>query len=191
MLLRKGMKLAAALAVAGFLATGCDSAGGSAESTPASTGTLTPLGLQPEAPTSYDPCVGVTQDILDQLQLRAATKPNTADFDGPGGTKWRGCKWVRTNGYAISVTVSNLTFEYIRDRWSDTLEELTIAGRPATSVRKSNDDESCSINVEMQGGSLEFHIVNPPSGSDTGHQNTCQLGVEVAELVVPTMPAQA
>ncbi|MFE1594739.1 DUF3558 domain-containing protein [Nocardia sp. NPDC058705] len=176
----------------GLLVSGCGSDGGTGGSaTPVAT--LTPDGLQLSAPTSYNPCVGVSQQILDRFQLRKATDPNSADRDGPGGVRWRGCDWVRSKGYAIGVTTTNITLDYVRANWSRDLREFDIDGRKAVSVRKSDDhpDEVCSINVEMQGGSLEFHLVNPPSARETGHMDTCQLGLEVADAVVPTLPPRA
>ncbi|MFD4433846.1 DUF3558 domain-containing protein, partial [Nocardia sp. NPDC058497] len=113
--------------------------------------------------------------------------------DGPSGVRWRGCDWVRSKGYAISVTTTNITLDYVRANWARDLREFVIDGRNAISVRKSDDhpDEVCSINVEMQGGSLEFHLVNPPSRRETGHIDTCQLGLDVARVVVPTLPPGA
>ncbi|MFI5720822.1 DUF3558 domain-containing protein [Nocardia sp. NPDC051750] len=190
MRLHRVLTSVAALAVAGALVTGCDSAGGNSESAPTTTSALTPLGLEPEAPASYQPCTAVTQDIRDQLQLNATSEPYPSDYDGPGGLKWRGCTFVRVNGYAVGIRTTNITLQFVRENWSNGLRDFTIDGRNATSVHKS-DEHGCTVNVEMRGGSLDFNLDNPVSNRDTGHLDSCQLATEVAELVVPTLPAGA
>ncbi|WP_280399218.1 DUF3558 domain-containing protein [Nocardia carnea] len=191
-----GMKFAAVLAVAALPATGCNSSpGGPGETTPAAapTSTLTPLGLEPEAPAGYNPCEAVTQDILDRLELRAATNPNTADLDGPGGLKWRGCEWVRSREFAVGVTVTNVTLDYARKTWTTDLQEFALGGRNALSMRKSDEhpDDVCTLNVEIAGGSLEFHVVKSSSSQASQQLDPCQAAREVAEQVVPTLPPSA
>ncbi|WP_431957680.1 DUF3558 domain-containing protein [Nocardia lijiangensis] len=152
-------------------------------------------GLAVDVPTSYNPCTDVPEGVLKSERLAKAVADNKTKADGPNGTKWRGCSWVMSggNGYATSIQATNLTIPYIRANYFNDVHEITIAGRPAITARRSDTraSEVCSINVEMKGGSLEFQIDNPPSRRETGHIDTCQLGVTLAEKVVPTLPAGA
>lgn len=184
----------AGLCAAAVAVTGCDSSAANENGAPGSTtSTLTETGLQVTVPSGYDPCVDIPQSVLDSESLRPAVADNKADAQGPGGTEWRGCGWVRSDGYAVSVQVTNVTIPFVREHYHLDRREFTIAGRPAISVRKNETrtSEVCSINVEMRGGSLEFHLDNPASNRETGDMDTCQLGVTFAEKVVPTLPADA
>lgn len=188
-----GMVLTAGLVTTVLAVAGCDSsAGGDSHSQANPTSALTPTGLQITVPDGYDPCVDIPQSVLDSENLVKGVADNKANARGPGGTEWRGCGWVRAggNGYAVSVQVTNVTIPFVRAHYSIDRREFTIAGRPAISVRKNETrpSEVCSINVEMQGGSLEFHLDNPSSNRETGHIDTCELGVGFAEKVVPTLP---
>ncbi|MEU1983636.1 DUF3558 domain-containing protein [Nocardia sp. NPDC019395] len=186
--------LAAGLVAAGFALAGCDSSAANEAEGPASaTSTLTETGLQIAVPSGYDPCVDIPQSVLDSEDLVKGVADNKADATGPGGTEWRGCAWARAggDGYAVSVQVTNVTIPFVREHYSIDRREFTVAGRPAISVRKNEtrSSEVCSINIEMRGGSLEFHLDNPASNRDTGQMDTCQLGVTFAEKVVPTLPS--
>lgn len=186
-----GMVLTAGLVTTVLAVAGCDSsAGGDSHSQASPTSALTSTGLQITVPDGYDPCVDIPQSVLDSENLVKGVADNKANARGPGGTEWRGCGWVRPDGYAISVQVTNVTIPFVREHYSIDRREFTIAGRSAISVRKNETrpSEVCSINIEMQGGSLEFHLDNPPSRK-TGHIDTCALGVAFAEKVVPTLPA--
>lgn len=185
--------LVAGLCAAVVTVTGCDSSAANENGAPGSTtSTLTETGLQLTVPSGYDPCVDIPQSVLDSENLVKGVANNKADAEGPGGTKWQGCDWARAggDGYAVSVQVTNVTIPFVREHYSLDRQEFIIAGRPAISVRKNETrpSEVCSINIEMQGGSLEFHLDNPASNKETGSMDTCQLGVTFAEKVVPTLP---
>lgn len=187
-----GMVLVTALRMTGFAVTGCVlSAEGDSHSQADATSTLTSTGLQITVPDGYDPCVDIPQSVLDSENLVKGVANNKANVSGPGGAEWRGCGWVRPDGYAVGVQVTNVTIPFVRERYSIDRREFVIAGRPAISVRKkeTRPSEVSSVNVDMKSGSLEFHLVNPPSGRATGHIYTCQLGIAFAEKVVPTLPS--
>lgn len=188
-----GPVLVAGLCAAGIALTGCDSSAANENEAPGSTtSTLTETGLQVAVPSGYDPCVDIPQSVLDSENLVKGVADNKANARGPGGTEWRGCGWVQPSGYAVSVQVTNVTIPFVREHYNLDRREFTIAGRPAISVRKNETrpSEVCSINIAMQGGSLEFHLDNPPSRK-TGNLDTCALGVTFAEKVVQTMPPNA
>ncbi|MFR9751424.1 DUF3558 domain-containing protein [Nocardia sp. 004] len=176
--------------IVGVASAGC---GSSAEDDPkwsAVPRTVTESGLLVQVPKGFDPCTDVPQSVLDSERLHAAVVPNRADYDGPGGTRWRGCAWVQSNGYAASVKVTNVTIPYVRSRGLVDPQEFTLAGRAAISTRRgSKPSETCVVNVEMIGGSLEVFLDNPPSRRHTGHLDTCQLARTLAEKVAQVLPA--
>ncbi|RBO90669.1 DUF3558 domain-containing protein [Nocardia puris] len=149
------------------------------------------LGLEPEVPQSFDPCTDIPQSVLDAEDVHPAVIPNTADADAQGGlVKWRGCSWVRTKGHAVSVQVTNMTLDFVRQEFYYDGREATVSGRPTVIARRNENrgTEVCSVNVEMQGGSLEFFVNNPPSREATGTIDACDLGLSFAEKVVPILP---
>lgn len=182
-----GAFLISAVLAAGPVLAGCESSvdGGA---TAASTTTTSLADV--DVPRGYDPCKNVPASVLDSEKLHGQDLDST---DAPGGAKWRGCTWVRSNGYTASITTTNLTVDMVRDKNFIDAHELTIGGRRAISTRQVEEhpDAVCTINVEMKGGSLEFFLSNPPSNRDTGSTDTCQLARTLAEKVVPTIPATA
>ncbi|MEV0337784.1 DUF3558 domain-containing protein [Nocardia sp. NPDC050713] len=188
-----------AVLMVGVLAAGVGLAGcggsteGEARPSSAATSATTASGLAVDVPQSYNPCTDVPESVLKSERLVKAVADNKANADGPDGVKWRGCRWVQSNGYAVSIQVTNMTVPYVRENYFNDVRELAIASRPAITARRSDtrSSEVCSINVEMRGGTLEFHLDNPPSRRETGHIDTCQLGLALAEKVVPTLPAGA
>ncbi|MFD0366187.1 DUF3558 domain-containing protein [Nocardia sp. GCM10030253] len=182
--------LSAAFAVgAVVLLSGCGpSTGGEAK--PA-TSTSTRPSLAEGVPRSYNPCNDVPQSVLDSEKLGMKS---VAESDAGGGVIWRGCRWVRPNGYAVSIRTTNLTVDLIRSRNFAEATEFTIGGRRAISTRQFDGPfikEACTVDVEMKGGSLEFNLNNPPSNRDTGSTDSCVLARRLAENVVPSLPATA
>ncbi|MFI9509252.1 DUF3558 domain-containing protein [Nocardia sp. NPDC052566] len=191
-----GVVLMTAAIVAGPVLAGCDSSsnGGDkpAASTTGASGAPTTnasgSGLAKDVPTGFDPCTDIPADVLASEKLKASGRK---DLDAPGGVKWRGCGWVRPNGYAVAIKTTNLTVQAVRDRNFAGAEQFTIAGRPAIAAHQLDDKAACIVNVEMKGGSLEFNLDNPPSRSETGKVESCQLARTLAEKVVPSVPASA
>ncbi|WP_238815809.1 DUF3558 domain-containing protein [Nocardia brasiliensis] len=146
--------------------------------------------LSPEVPAGFDPCKDIPQAVLDSEKLRQKI---TDDSNASGGIKWRGCLWVQPDGYAGSIRTTNITVDMVRDKKFADTREFTINGRRAISTRQSDDhaESECTLDVEMQGGSLEFGLTNPASNKMTGHLDTCDLARSLAEKVVPSIPATA
>ncbi|MFD0366189.1 DUF3558 domain-containing protein [Nocardia sp. GCM10030253] len=169
--------------------SGCGSStGGDAKP---STPTSTRPPLAEDVPRSYNPCKDVPQSVLDSEKLHGQ---DLANGDAGGGVKWRGCAWVRSNGYAVSIRTTNLTVDLTRSRNFAEAAEFTINGRRAISTRQFDGPfikEACTLNVEMKGGSLDFNLNNPPSNRDTGSIDSCVLARRLAEKVVPSLPATA
>lgn len=152
--------------------------------------------LAAEAPSGFDPCTDIPASIIKEEDMRAdSPEHGNADYDGSRGIKWRGCGWAVPDGYAVGITTTNLTVDMVRDnkeftvRWED-----RIGGRRAVAINTADEKDpraSCTLNVEMKGGSLEFSMDNPASRDKTGHMDTCELARGLAEKVVPHVPADA
>lgn len=67
-------------------------------------------------PAGFDPCKDNPKSVLDSEGLHKASSNNNADYDGAGGTKWRGCSWVMSNGYTAGITTTNLTVDKVATR---------------------------------------------------------------------------
>ncbi|WP_280467286.1 DUF3558 domain-containing protein [Nocardia cyriacigeorgica] len=155
--------------------------------------TSTTEGSIPEnAPTGFDPCADIPQDVLNSEGLHSRSN---SDAEGANGIEWRGCGWVQSDGYAPSIRVTNITVDMVRENKGRVVrDEYIIDGREA--IASNPDDEKdprsvCTLHVAMNGGSLEFLLDNPASNRKTGHMDTCQLARTLAEKVVPLIPPNA
>lgn len=172
-----------------LLVAGCGTdSGGTA--TPVATTTGLPIAA--EAPSSFDPCTDIPQDVLASEDLRRGV--SDANVDGAQGIKWRGCSFVAPDSYAVGITTTNLTLEVVRSNEKFRVRnEYTVDGRPAIAVdavEQSDTRASCTFYVEMAGGSLELSMSNPASNAKTGHLDTCGLSLGLAEKIAPLIPDQ-
>lgn len=172
-----------------LMITGCGTTsqdGGAVPGEPSSVVSTVAVGV----PSGFSTCDDIPQSVLDSEKLRQKS-PN--DSAASGGIKWRGCIWGQPDGYAVSIRTTNITVEMVGAKKFPDTQEFSIAGREAISSRQSEFESraSCTLNVAMQGGSLEFGLTNPSSAKNTGHLDTCELARKLAEKIVPTMPASA
>ncbi|WP_153344290.1 DUF3558 domain-containing protein [Nocardia aurantia] len=183
---RRVLGSACALGVSGVLVVGCSDGGG----TNSGTGTTVSSTALPPAPTGFDPCSGVLKPVLDSEQLHGQ---ENADSNGNGGTQWRGCTWVQSDGYSTSIRVTNITLSMIRQNGGFRVaEELTIDGRSAVTYHDSDAVDlrhECLLNVGLTGGSLELSLNNPASNRLTGSVDTCEIAKRLAGKMVPLIPA--
>jgi hypothetical protein len=169
-----------------LLVAGCGSGGEAAVS---AVSTTTGLPIAAEAPSSFDPCTDIPQSILDSEDLRPGI--TDADWDG-GQVRWRGCRYVAPDSYAVTISTTNLTLPVVRDNDDFVVrQEYTVDGRAAIAVDSADDPDvraSCIFYVEMTGGSLELSMSNPSSRDKTGHLDTCGLALGLAEKLAPLIP---
>lgn len=179
-------RLTALVCGAVFVLAGCDSSTEGAASPEVPAGPT----LAAEIPAGFDPCNDIPQDVLDSEGLRGK---NPDKSERSSGAKWVGCLWAQPDGYGVSIRTTNLTVELVRSKNFADATEFTAGGRPALSTRQleHRPEESCHVNVEMKGGSLEFGLTNPPSRSKSGQTDTCVLARALAEKVAPSIPAGA
>ncbi|WP_280406413.1 DUF3558 domain-containing protein [Nocardia brasiliensis] len=170
-----------------FVVGGCGpSEDGGGKTTGTSTGGTS---LAPDVPSGFDPCKDIPQSVLDSEKLRKQGEDNSS---AAGGIKWRGCRYGRTDGYFVSIRTTNLTVEMTRDKKFPEATEFTTSGRKAISTRQFDGPyikEACTVNVEMEHGSLDFDLSNPASNRDTGRIDACQLARTLAEKVAAAIPA--
>ncbi|WP_228803961.1 DUF3558 domain-containing protein [Nocardia higoensis] len=170
-----------------LMLAGCSTGG---EAAPVVT-TTTGLPIAAEAPASFDPCTDIPQSVLDSENLRRGASKN-ANYDGGRGIKWRGCRYVAPDSYAVGITTTNLTLAVVRDNPDFTVrQEYVIDGRAAMAVDPVGETDlraSCRFYVEMTGGSLELSMDNPSSRDKTGHLDTCELARGLAEKLAPLIP---
>lgn len=168
-----------------ILLTGCES---ESDSRLDETGEATSSSVQADVPVGFDPCEDIPEQVVDAHNL---TMPYPENSDASGGMKWRGCIWVQSGGgYGATIQATNITVEVVEVKNFADIRSFSIDGRNAVSSRQIEErlEESCTVNVEMSGGSLEVSITNPPSSS-TSDQDTCELARELAEDIVPSLPA--
>lgn len=175
-----------------ILATGCGTSDGEG-----ATGNSTASGqaTAAEVPAGFDTCKDIPKSVLDSEGLHAGSSNNNADYDGAGGIKWRGCSWVVSDGYGVGITTTNLTVDKVRANTKLTVrEDYSVNGRAALATSRADEKNPrsvCTLNVAMQGGSIEFSLDNPDSRRKTGHMDTCALARGLAEKIVPLIPAGA
>ncbi|WP_328389825.1 DUF3558 domain-containing protein [Nocardia sp. NBC_00416] len=160
---------------------GCESG------TEGSAGPVTPS-MAAEVPAGFDPCTDIPQEVLESEDLAGYSRPTSSDTSGG---KWKGCVFIQTDGYAAGIQTTTVTVDMVRDKGFPEATEFTAGGRKAISTRQLEEhaEASCFVNVEMNGGSLEFGLTNPSSNRKTGHLDTCELARALAEKVVPAIPA--
>lgn len=171
-----------AVTAAVALAAGCGSGGGHTPASPSATSTLAA-----DVPVGFDPCRDIPQAVQDSLQIHGK-EPDK--LRAHGGIVWRGCGWVKSDYYALSIDTTNLTVAMVRDQHYQDQQEFTIAGRQAISTRQVPEHPllQCTINVAMTGGSVEFFLSNSNSDRIVGDRDSCHMVRDVAEQVVPTIP---
>ncbi|NEW30634.1 DUF3558 domain-containing protein, partial [Nocardia cyriacigeorgica] len=153
--------------------------------------TSTTDGSIPEnVPSGFDPCADITQEVLDSEGLR---NKQPSSNEGSNGIKWQGCRWIQSDGYGATISVTNITVGMVRDNPDRTIrDEYAIGGREAIASHVSDEKDPkyvCTLHVAMEGGSLEFGLSNSPSRRKTGSTDTCVLARTLAEKVVPLIPA--
>ncbi|WP_225727130.1 MULTISPECIES: DUF3558 domain-containing protein [unclassified Nocardia] len=177
-----------------FVLAGCGSSkDGTPEPTSGSDKSTSSAKPAPDVPAGYNACKDVPQSILDSEQL---TNEGPEDSNAPqGGIIWRGCMYLHHGGYASSIQTTNATVDAVRDQKYPETTEFTIGSRRAISTRRfvgPHIKDSCTVDVEMKGGSLEVDVNNPPDQSSvTKDLDACDIAKSLAQKIAPTLPAGA
>ncbi|MBF6425658.1 DUF3558 domain-containing protein [Nocardia cyriacigeorgica] len=193
-IMRKSAYAAAAGLSAVLVLAGCGSSTeGTAEPTGKTAGTsAAEQAVAKDVPSGFDPCTDIPQDVLDSEGLFSTGGESSKDEMTRGDLKWRGCQWVVSDGYGASISATNLTLDMIRGNSNAGTSEREVSGRTVLyAPDTAGSTEDCRLNAQMEGGSLEFFVNNPPSGRKTGSQNACDIALRLAEKVLPLVPAGA
>ncbi len=179
----------AVVAVGALVLAGC---GSSADTQASPTGPSAPDdGIAADVPTGIDPCA-IPQDVLTSI-TPGLHKGVTDDNTSRGKIKWRGCRYLVSEGYSTTVSLTNLTLSMVREKHFPGEREDIVNGRVALTTHQASDPtgvEGCVVNLEMRGGSLEFTVDNGHGSSPkTKHLNACGIGLTVAQKVAPLIAA--
>ncbi|MFC4123589.1 DUF3558 family protein [Nocardia rhizosphaerae] len=150
------------------------------------TGTSAADGIAEDVPTGIDPC-DIPPEVLNSI-TPGLRKGNLDDNTSRGAIKWRGCRYVVSDGYTTTMSLTNLTLDMLREKNYPGREDV-VDGRTVLTTHQASDPtgvEGCVLNVQMQGGSLEFSVDNSHGTSPkTRHLTACEVGMSVAEKIVP------
>ncbi|WP_167473346.1 DUF3558 domain-containing protein [Nocardia arthritidis] len=185
-------RLAALALGAVFVLAGCGSSkDGNPEPTANGDKTASSASPAPDVPSGYNTCKDIPQSVLDSEQLKIIGPEDISS----GHFLWRGCSYRHSGGYGTIIRVTNATVDAVRDQKFPEAAEFTVDGRKAISTRQfkgPNIKDSCTVNVEMKGGSLDVNVNNPPSQSSTTRNlDSCDIAKTLAEKIVPTLPVGA
>ncbi|RMI35075.1 DUF3558 domain-containing protein [Nocardia stercoris] len=173
-----------------LVVAGCGTDGGSSGG--AAVSTTTSASMAANAPTAFDPCKLPASVIAEE---GFKNQPWNADSDGNGGIHWRGCGWLVSNGYSVSILTTNVTLAMIHANHNFTVsEEFAIAGRPALTYQQTGQTDThgnCLLEAQMTGGSLELQIDNPPSADLTAKTPACDIAKKLAQDLIATFPPNA
>ena len=167
---------------AAALVTGCTSSiGGSAtESTTSAT---------PEAVQVFNPCTGLSDQVLADIGLDASTERVVTDApEGP--TSWRVCAWRQPDDQ-VRVTVMSTSHTLEDARENDNLVdkvETTVGSRVAlqSKDRAEIPSKSCYTSFAAEQGMFEINATW--FEEDSGPRDICEVSAEYASALEPHLP---
>ncbi|MFC9896623.1 DUF3558 domain-containing protein [Nocardia sp. NPDC127579] len=184
--------IAGSLLMVGVVGVGSLLAGCQSETKGGGTSTPAEPSIAENVPTGIDPC-NLPADVLKSIHPKLK-KGTTDDNSARGKIKWQGCRYVISNGngYSAHVSLTNLTLDMVREKNFPGERETTINGRTVLTTHQEADptgDENCVLYAQMNGGSLEFGVSNSNSAPETGALSACDIGMSMAEKIVPLIAA--
>ncbi|MFE3545399.1 DUF3558 domain-containing protein [Nocardia sp. NPDC059177] len=139
-------------------------------------------------PADFDPCTDFPQDVLKSEGL-VLTGPEDWERNG---IKAHGCGYiVIENGYDVRVVRTTNSLADIKAKFPDSYREQQFGPRTGAFYELFESPESCTVNLEMKTGSLQFDLRNPATRRTTGHLDSCDLVTGLINKVVPSIPAGA
>ncbi|WP_084507264.1 DUF3558 domain-containing protein [Nocardia violaceofusca] len=144
--------------------------------------------IAPGVPAGFDACK-LPPSLVQSEEL---VKPEPDIKDGDGGVKWRGCGWIQSDGYSVTIDSTNISLAMVRaNRDFAVADELTIAGRPALTYAQTGQDlkTHCILSTEIKGGSLEVSVNNPANRRKSAGQDSCEIAKRLTEGIAPIIPS--
>jgi hypothetical protein len=135
---------------------------------------------------AFDPCTALTPQLLAQHQWDA--KPPEPKQDSAAGITWKGCRYVAKAGYGFVVETTNGTLPQVREKYPAAMD---ISAGPRKALRyeaRPDVPGGCSINIEMNSGSL-YILTNVPPTATNKTLVACDIATEIARTVAPLLPA--
>ncbi|WP_280427925.1 DUF3558 domain-containing protein [Nocardia brasiliensis] len=179
----------AAIAAGLLLLTGCvgEKAGGTpTTTTPANQSAAATTQVASNPHTAFDPCSALTPQFLAAHQWDA--KPPEPKQDSAAGVTWKGCRYVAKAGYGFVVETTTGTLAQVREKFPAATEVAAGARKALRYEARPDVPGGCTINVEMQSGSL-YILTNVPQTPANKHLGACDITTEIAQSVAPLLPA--
>ncbi|AFU02839.1 DUF3558 domain-containing protein [Nocardia brasiliensis] len=143
----------------------------------------------PPVPAHFDPCVALTPEFL-IMQGWDALPPDPR-HDAVGTVFWKGCRYVARAGYGFVIETTNGTLDQVRQKYP-AAADISIGSRRALRYEARPDvPGGCTINVGMRHGSLYIltDVPQTPTNKAKGLLDACAYATDIAENVVPWLPA--
>ncbi|GAA5068479.1 DUF3558 domain-containing protein [Nocardia callitridis] len=146
-------------------------------------------GMAAEAPAGFKPCDDLPQSFIDSARLKGKILSNSS---ASGGIEWRGCQWTTSDIDVLAIHSTNITLDMVRWKKFAYTRDLVIDGRQAVVTRQLEDTpDECLVNVELKGGSLEIVFDGFSSSRGPAALDSCDLAVDLAQQLAPSLPAMA
>ncbi|GAA5049608.1 hypothetical protein GCM10023318_18690 [Nocardia callitridis] len=164
---------AAALAVAAL--AGCSE----------STRDTAPAVAQPPAP-SWDPCVGIPDDLVRTAGLDPATKrKDIAAAPEPG---WASCGWSNKDAALRVYFSESATAQQIREAQANhDFADVTLGDRTALQYRQDTGADCTLAFDTADGGQVRLRVDSRPLPADSP-RSACELLRDTATPLVPVLP---
>ncbi|MBF6300773.1 DUF3558 domain-containing protein [Nocardia amamiensis] len=134
----------------------------------------------------FDPCTALTPRFLAEHQWDAM--PPAPKQNSTGSISWKGCRYVARAGYGLTIETTNGTLDQVREKFPSAAD-ISVGSRKALRYEARPDvPGGCTVNVEMQGGSL-YILVDDPSGKHPRKLSPCDNATDIAQTVAPLLPS--
>ncbi|WP_084497378.1 DUF3558 domain-containing protein [Nocardia amamiensis] len=188
---RRWSQAGCAAVISAVLLAGCGQDPESAQTTtstppPGAATTSANSTVQAGPQNSFDPCTTLTPPFLTEHQWDAL--PPAAKQNSTGGISWKGCRYVARAGYGLTIQSTNGTLDQVREKFPSAVD-ISVGSRKALRYEARPDvPGGCTVNVEMQGGSL-YILVDDPSGKHPRKLSPCDNATDIAQTVAPLLPS--
>lgn len=141
-------------------------------------------------PDTFDPCRGISVDVLESQHLNPEPHPTVARVGGRGEQS-KGCEyWAQPGaeselGSGVTINVTNVTMNYFTKNFEPAhlFTRSAISGR-SVATAGSMGNSYCVMLIELKAGGIQ--MTNASSRTDS-----CRTLTNVATAIIPSIPAGA